>query len=135
LACTITHLTLTPPHIQLISMSTFHLPCTSTLKMEAAWSSGTLVSNHHTRWHRNPKNHKLYVHFLLDGIHSNICQNPGNKLCVCVQSLIQFHRVMLQALPLFCEIQHDLHAIGDFSILVLFNSWSSKCQHGNHVNL
>jgi hypothetical protein len=33
---------------------------TSTMKMEAAWSSEILVSNHHTT--QNPENHKFYLH-------------------------------------------------------------------------
>jgi len=36
-----------PPY----TLPTFHSPCTSTLKMEAAWSCKILVSNHHTTWH------------------------------------------------------------------------------------
>jgi hypothetical protein len=46
LACAITHLTPTSPHIPPAPMPTFHSPCTSTLKMEATSSSGMLVSNH-----------------------------------------------------------------------------------------
>jgi hypothetical protein len=30
------------------------------LKMEAAWSSTTLVSHHHTTWHSNTENHWFY---------------------------------------------------------------------------
>jgi hypothetical protein len=52
----IKHLTLTPPHILPMSMSTFCLPHTSTLKTEATWSSRTLVSNHHTIQYNNPEN-------------------------------------------------------------------------------
>jgi hypothetical protein len=58
---TVTHLTPTPSHIWPISMSTFCSPHTSTLKMEAAWSSRTLVSNHHTTQH-SPENHEMYHH-------------------------------------------------------------------------
>jgi hypothetical protein len=35
---------------------------TSTLKMKAAQSSETVVSNHHITWHDNSENHKLYLH-------------------------------------------------------------------------
>jgi hypothetical protein len=45
-----------------ISISTFHSPCTSTLKMEVAWSSEMLVSNHHTTQSKNPENQKFYFH-------------------------------------------------------------------------
>jgi len=31
-----------------------------TMKMEAAWSSRTLISNHHKTWWNDPENHKLY---------------------------------------------------------------------------
>jgi len=45
-----------------ISMSTFCSPHASTLKLEAAQSSETLVSNHHTIQCNNPENHKFYLH-------------------------------------------------------------------------
>jgi hypothetical protein len=35
---------------------------TSTLKMEAARSSETLLSNHHTTRHNNPANLEFYLH-------------------------------------------------------------------------
>jgi len=34
----------------------------SALKMEATWSSDTLVSTHHTTWHDNPENHEFQAH-------------------------------------------------------------------------
>jgi len=51
--------------------------CTSTLKMEATWSSKMLVSNHHTTWHNNLENNE-YLH-----CHENlksciICYLPDN---------------------------------------------------------
>jgi hypothetical protein len=33
-----------------------------TLKMEAAWPSPVLISNHHTIWCNNPEDHKFYLH-------------------------------------------------------------------------
>jgi len=34
----------------------------STLKVEAAWSSKMLASNHNTTWYKNLENHKFYLH-------------------------------------------------------------------------
>jgi hypothetical protein len=65
LAYIITHLTPTPPHTWPISMSSFHSPHTSTLKMEAAQSSNMLVSNHHTTQCNNPESHKFYDEYRL----------------------------------------------------------------------
>jgi hypothetical protein len=55
LARTIMHLIPTGP----ISMSTFHPSRTSTLKMEEARSSETLVSSHHNTQCNSPEKHEL----------------------------------------------------------------------------
>jgi hypothetical protein len=34
-----------------------------TLKLEAAWSSETLISTHHITQHNNPEDHEVYLHF------------------------------------------------------------------------
>jgi len=53
LAHTVTHLTPTPPHTwPILHPLPIHLALT-TMKMEAAQSSRTLVSNHHTEQHNN----------------------------------------------------------------------------------
>jgi hypothetical protein len=35
-----------------------------TLKIEATWSSETLVSKHHTTWRNNPEGHEFCFHYL-----------------------------------------------------------------------
>jgi len=45
-----------PSHTLHIHMTTSHSPHTSTLKMETAQSSKTLVSNHHAKWCKTPEN-------------------------------------------------------------------------------
>jgi hypothetical protein len=63
LAHTVTHVTSSPPHALHISMSTFHSPFISTLKMEAAQSSKTLASNHYITWCNNQKSTSSMVSY------------------------------------------------------------------------
>jgi hypothetical protein len=62
LAPTLTHLTPIPPHILSTSMSNFPSPHTSTLKIEAAQSSETLISSHQNTRRKDPQNFKFHLH-------------------------------------------------------------------------
>jgi hypothetical protein len=62
-------------------------------EVEAAWSSETPISNHHTAWHNNPENHEFYhkcvmsVPDLIDGPLVHMINAPNLKShCTAVTS-------------------------------------------------
>jgi hypothetical protein len=114
---TLTHFTPTLTHTLHTSMSTFQSPCTSTLKMEVAQYSRTLVSNHHTTWCNNPKNYKLYS-YLLFLLYSGVIRMHHYLLITETQMIIQF-----------IVVAHEVHRTNENTLYSQFMQWHYiKCR-------